>query len=189
MTAAAYSQVPSPGDAAREPAAGAGAGAGAGAIADLDDAVTDAVLTTTSQLVDTFSTASITSVDGSISLPQFRLLVALRDLGPMKLTTLADHLGVKPSTSNRMVNRLVDAGLVDRRINPASRREVVLNLTDAGVGTVATVTRRRRSRLHDIVAHMPEQSRYHLVEALRAFTEAGGEPARRPAATQAGGRH
>lgn len=163
MTAATYqhSGIPSPSAAGHEV---------------VDDAVTDAVLTATSQLVDTVRTAFVASLRGSISPAQFELMVALRDRGPMKLADLADRLGVNPSTSNRMVNRLVDAGLVDRHVNPAVRREVILDVTDAGAATLRTVTRRRRSRLNDIVSHMPEQSRSHLVDALRAFTEAG-EPA------------
>lgn len=150
---------------------------GAGGVDDsVTDSVTDAVLVATSHLADTVRAAFIASLDGSISLAQFELLAALRDLGPMKLTTLADHLGVNPSTSNRMVNRLIEAGLVNRRINPTVRREVVLEVTDAGAATLRTVSQRRRSTLTGIVAHMSEQSRYHLVDALRAFTEAGGGP-------------
>lgn len=154
----------------------------------VDDAVTDAVLTVTSQLVDAVRTAFVTSLDGSISPAQFELMVALRDRGPMKLTELADHLGVNPSTSNRMVTRLVDAGMVDRHVNPAVRREVVLEVTDAGAATLRTVAVRRRSQLNDIVGHIPEQSRYHLVEGLRAFTEAGGESVGVGTATPSGGR-
>lgn len=181
MTAATYRsrEVPSPSDSVGEAAKSGGV---------VDDAVTDAVLTVTSQLVDAVRTAVVTSLDGTISLTQFEVMIALRDLGPMKLSELADHLGVNPSTSTRMVSRLVDAGMVDRHVNPAIRREVVLEVTDAGAATLRTVALRRRSRLNDLVGHIPEQSRYHLVEGLQALTEAGGESVDAGTATPLAGR-
>ncbi|HEX5407033.1 MAG TPA: MarR family transcriptional regulator [Pseudonocardiaceae bacterium] len=139
------------------------------------DLVTDAVLTA-SRLLIAVSASSIASVDESITVPQFRLLVVLHGRGPMKLSILADHLGVNPSTTTRMVDRLVFAGLVDRQINPSSRREVVLNLTATGARTVIRVTQQRRHQIARIVARMPELRRAELVEALAAFSEAGGEP-------------
>jgi DNA-binding MarR family transcriptional regulator len=139
------------------------------------DAVTDAVLTA-SRLLIAVSASSIASVDESITIPQFRLLVVLHTRGPMKLSILADRLGVNPSTATRMVDRLVFAGLVDRQINPTSRREVLLDLTEAGGETVLQVTQQRRREIARIVARMPERQRTQLVDGLDAFNEAGGEP-------------
>jgi DNA-binding MarR family transcriptional regulator len=139
------------------------------------DAVTDAVLTA-SRLLIAVSATSIASVDESITVPQFRLLVVLHSRGPMKLSDLADILGVNPSTATRMVDRLVSAGLVDRQVNPTSRREVVLDLTEAGDETVTLVTQQRRRQIARIVARMPEGRRTQLIEGMDAFNEAGGEP-------------
>lgn len=46
----------------------------------------------------------------------------------------------------------------------------------AGRRVVAEVMIRRRAEISRIVARMPEHLRHGLVEALTAFTEAGGEP-------------
>src|SRR5207248_11152413 len=105
--------------------------AGSGAVRRQDDrtgpgdvdAMTDAVLTA-SRLLVAVSARSIAAVDESITIPQFRLLVVLDTRGPLKLTALAEQLGVNPSTATRMVDRLVTAGLVTREANPASRREL-----------------------------------------------------------------
>jgi DNA-binding MarR family transcriptional regulator len=140
------------------------------------DAVTDAVLAASRLLVG-LSARSIASVDDSITMPQFRLLVVLSTRGPLKLTVLAEYLDVKPPTATRMIDRLVSAGLVDRQVSPVSRREVVLDLTDAGVSVVAQVTQQRRREIARIVNRMPERQRNALVEAFEAFREAGGEPA------------
>ncbi|HJP78989.1 MAG TPA: MarR family transcriptional regulator [Pseudonocardiaceae bacterium] len=139
------------------------------------DAVTDAVLTA-SRLLVAVSARSIAAVEESITLPQFRLLVVLSTRGAVKLTQLAEQLGVAPSTATRMVDRLVSADLVSREVNPNSRRELVVSLSAAGQAVVRQVTQRRRRDIARIVARMPEQQRQGLIDALEAFTAAGDEP-------------
>jgi DNA-binding MarR family transcriptional regulator len=74
-----------------------------------------------------------------------------------------------------MVDRLVDGGFVTRRVNPASRREVLLQLTPAGRQLVSAVTARRREEIAAVIAKMSARDRAGLVRALRAFAAAGGE--------------
>ncbi|WNV85407.1 MarR family transcriptional regulator [Umezawaea sp. Da 62-37] len=143
--------------------------------ADDVDALTDAVLTA-SRLLVAVSARSIAAVEETITLAQLRLLVVLDSRGPMKLIGLAELLAVNPSAATRMVDRLVAVDMVDRRPNPATRREVVIGLTPVGEQVVRGVTRRRRAEIASIVARMPEPARYGLIEALVAFAEAGGEP-------------
>ncbi|MEU2434329.1 MarR family transcriptional regulator [Streptomyces sp. NPDC007861] len=139
------------------------------------DAVTRAVLTA-SRLLVAVSARSLAAVEDRVTLPQFRLLVVLSTHGSAKLVALADLLGVNPSTAMRMVDRLVAAGLVDRRINPENRRETVLQLTPEGRSLVEDVTTRRREEITSIVARLAPGQRSALIDALTAFTEAGGEP-------------
>ncbi len=139
------------------------------------DALTDAVLTA-SRLLVAVSARSIAAVDDSITLAQFRTLVVLDSRGPLKLTALAEHLSVNPSTATRMVDRLAAADLVVRQASPTSKRELVLGLSTEGKRVVQTATRRRRAEIRKIVARMPEGTRAGLVEALAAFAAAGGEP-------------
>lgn len=140
------------------------------------DALTDAVLTA-SRLLVAVSARSLAAVEETITLPQFRMLVILDSRGEMKLSSLAELLDVNPSTATRMVDRLVTTEMVARQPNPATRREVVVELTDEGRRVVRGVTRRRRAAIGRIVTKMSEDKRSGLVEALTAFTEAGGEPA------------
>lgn len=143
--------------------------------ADDVDAVTDAVLTA-SRLLVAVSARSIAEVDESITIAQFRLLVVLEGRGPLKLVTLAEYLAVNPSTATRMVDRLVAAELVSRAANPASRRELVVSLTETGAAVVRQVTQRRRAEIARIVGRMAVTTRQGLVRALTAFAEAGDEP-------------
>jgi DNA-binding MarR family transcriptional regulator len=144
--------------------------------APFDDvsAVTSAVLTA-SRLLVAVSMRSLAAAEQRVTLPQFRLLVLLDGHGETNLVTLADRLAVNSSTALRMVDRLADRGLVGRRVNPDSRREVLLRLTEVGQRIVDEVTARRREEIAAIVARMPARSRAGLVQAMRSFAAAGGE--------------
>lgn len=140
------------------------------------DDITDALLTA-SRLLVAISARSIALVDDTITIPQFRTLVILSNQGPVNLATLANLLDVQPSTTGRMVDRLVGARLIDRHPHPTSRRELMAALTPRGRRVVRQVTANRRRQLADIVEQMPPRERRGLVRALTAFTAAGGEPA------------
>ncbi|BCI82992.1 MarR family winged helix-turn-helix transcriptional regulator [Mycobacterium sp. SMC-18] len=139
------------------------------------DAITDALITA-SRLLVSISARSIAEVDDTITIPQFRVLVILSSRGTTNLATLAGLLDVQPSTIGRMAERLVAAGLIDRRPHPNSRRELVVELTARGRKVVRTVTARRRAEIVRVVEAMPARQREGMVSALTAFTEAGGEP-------------
>ncbi|BBX95978.1 MarR family transcriptional regulator [Mycobacterium lacus] len=139
------------------------------------DAITDALLTA-SRLLVAISAHSIAQVDENITIPQFRTLVILSNRGPVNLATLATLLGVQPSATGRMVDRLVSAGLIDRLPHPTSRRELLAALTKRGRDVVRQVTAHRRAEIARIVEKMPRPERHGLVRALTAFTVAGGEP-------------
>lgn len=139
------------------------------------DALTDSLLTA-SRLLVAISSHSIAQVDETITIPQFRTLVILSNRGPINLATLATLLGVQPSATGRMVDRLVGAGMIDRLPHPTSRRELLAALTKRGREVVAKVTANRRAEIARIVEQMPAAERHGLVRALTAFTAAGGEP-------------
>lgn len=140
------------------------------------DAVTRAVLTASRVLV-CVSARSLAAAEDKATLPQFHLLVVLSVHGATNLSTLAELLGVNPSTAMRMIDRLIGAGFARRRANPDNRRETLIQLTEDGRRIVEEVTARRRKEVAAIVARMDPAQGAALVDALTAFTEAAGEPA------------
>ncbi|WP_037909198.1 MarR family winged helix-turn-helix transcriptional regulator [Actinacidiphila yeochonensis] len=157
----------------------------AAALPDLSDDERDAeamvgALLTASRLLVAVSTRSLAEVAATLTLPQFRMLVALYTRGSLNLSQLADELDVQPSTALRMIDRLVAAGMVARGSEPADRRASVIALTERGRDTVLRATERRRAELTRIVARMPAAQRRGFVRVLRAFTDAGSEPQARP---------
>jgi DNA-binding MarR family transcriptional regulator len=66
-----------------------------------------------------------------VSRAQWQVLFALSRNEGVNQTGLADYLEVETITLCRMVDRLADAGLVERRADPADRRAWRLHLTAA----------------------------------------------------------
>ncbi len=143
--------------------------------AEVDEFVT-AILGASWVLVG-MSTRSVTQVESNLTLTQFRTLAVLARYGELNLQRLADELQVNASTAMRMVDRLVNGGLVSREENPATRREVILCLTSDGVRIVDQVMAKRREDLRRIVRKMPPNDRQALISALQSFTALGGSPA------------
>ena len=133
-------------------------------------------LLTASRLFVAIATRSLAAVDGSLTVPQLRMLVVLDTHGPSSLVRLAERLGVNSSNALRMVERLSAVGMIEKAANPNSRREVRLGLTARGRRVVREATEARRVEIGRIVAAMPTERRGDLVTALRAFTDAAGEP-------------
>ncbi|WP_432922773.1 MarR family winged helix-turn-helix transcriptional regulator [Microbispora sp. CA-135349] len=138
------------------------------------EAVTAAVLTASRVLV-AISARSLAAAEDRVTLPQFRMLLVVGQ-GQTKLVTLADRLGVNPSTAMRMADRLAVAGLMKREVNPHNRRETLLRLTDNGRRIVDEVTARRKKEITAILTRMPAAQRRALIVAMREFNDAAGEP-------------
>ncbi|MFF5566664.1 MarR family winged helix-turn-helix transcriptional regulator [Streptomyces sp. NPDC012623] len=142
---------------------------------DVDD-VTRAVLTA-SRLLVAVSVRSLAAAGDPVTLPQLRLLTVLATHGDAKLVEVAERLGVNPSTAMRTLDRLIAAGLASRQSKPGNRRETMLRLTPAGRALVDRVGAARHREIAAIVERLAPGQRAALVDALTAFTEAGGEPA------------
>ena len=114
---------------------------------------------------------SLASVDPPITMPQWRVLV-LAEMEPQNIKSVAADLGIHPSNATRLCDRLVRAGLLDRRPLEHDRRQVVLTLTSRGRKDVDRVFTHRRRTVERILAAMPDEQRAAVAEAIDAFVDA-----------------
>jgi DNA-binding MarR family transcriptional regulator len=75
---------------------------------------------------------SIAAVDDNVTVPQWRVLAVVDTTGPLNLAAVAAGLDVNPSNASRICDRLIRAGLLDRRESKYDRRNITLSLTAAG---------------------------------------------------------
>ncbi len=107
-----------------------------------------------------------------------RALLALDDRGTCKLAVLAAELRLSQSATSRLVDRLVDNGLVDRAAAPDSRREIRISATAEGQKITRRVLQRRQQAIDDVVQTMDPDDVRQLLAGLAAFAAAASDPSR-----------
>jgi len=85
--------------------------------------------------------------DSGITALQWRMISYLKRHEGIRQGPLAELIEVEPITLSRMVDRLVEAGLVERRADPTDRRAWRLYLT-ARAGDLLRTMRRTAEDLH-----------------------------------------
>ena len=119
---------------------------------------------------------SVSDALEKVTLPQFRVLVVLAGSGAMRMGALAARVGAVPSTFSRSIDRMVEGGWVIRQESPQSRREILVDLTDAGRQLVDQVTERRRRQVASVLTSLAPDEQQQIIDALELFSTAAGEP-------------
>ncbi len=100
----------------------------------------------------------------------FALLLHLINEGPMRSSTLAERLAADPSTVSRQAASLVDAGLVERRPDPADRRAVQLAVTELGSEVFHRMREDRAAMFDAVLADWSDADVEQLTALLSRFT-------------------
>lgn len=117
-----------------------------------------------------------------LSMAQFRILSILQ-VKPVIATGLADRLGITSASVTAMIDRLVDAGWVTRLQDPADRRRVIHQLTQAGQVTLREAEAAVERLLSTVAATLPDDDRDALLASLPRW---GAALARRVAEADGG---
>ncbi len=100
---------------------------------------------------------------------QYFMLLVLRDEGPMPQHALGQRLGIDRTTTMQLVQALADAGIVDRRDDPADRRVYRLSLSADGRRLTATLEGQIKRAEHLLLAPLPIEERSAFAAQLRAI--------------------
>ena len=118
---------------------------------------------------------SLDALESAVTLPQFRLLAVLADLGPVPSGQAARALGLDRSTITRLADRMVAAGYVARGTSPQHRGVVTLDLTASGRDLVATADAWRRHELARIMARLAPAEQATVSTGLGLLVGAAGD--------------
>jgi DNA-binding MarR family transcriptional regulator len=102
----------------------------------------------------------------NVTLTQLAVLGSLERCGAMNLAQLAARERVQPPSMTRTTAALQDLGLVTRRADPADKRHVVFELSDAGRALLHEDRRRREAWLAGQLGSLTDEER----ELLHAVT-------------------
>lgn len=97
-----------------------------------------------------------------VTRPQWRVLALLKRFDGSTQVTVADMLDVEPITLGRMIDRLEDAGLVERRADPADRRTWRLHLTPEGEQKIEALRPTALALFDDALAGLDAAQRAEL---------------------------
>ena len=101
--------------------------------------------------------------------PQARLLLMLERTPEEHQGFYADLLDVEPITLCRLVDRLEDAGLVERRPDPGDRRARRLHLTAKSREKLARVRERLDEMVDEMLTGLSDSERQEFVRLLKVL--------------------
>jgi DNA-binding MarR family transcriptional regulator len=99
------------------------------------------------------------------------LRIVTRSEEPLRMTELADRLGIVPRSVTTVIDALEQAGLVRRETDPRNRRAIRLHLTDRGRAVRDDMREARRRAAEDLFAPMSAEDRKTLAELLSLLDE------------------
>ncbi len=107
-----------------------------------------------------------------ISVSQCYTLEALGEHGTSTMQTLAQHLHLAVSTVTRVVDNLVEKGLVERHMSARDRRVCQVALTPDGVDLLHKLQGELIAREQTVLQRIPAASRDHVIRAIEELSHA-----------------
>jgi DNA-binding MarR family transcriptional regulator len=101
-----------------------------------------------------------------MSLTQGLALNTLRDLGPQRVTDLAQIEGIRQPTCTGLVNAMEAQGWVRRRVDEADKRVVLVELTEAGDAVLQVISEARAAVFDRYLGALTQGERDSLAAAL-----------------------
>ncbi|APW73470.1 MULTISPECIES: MarR family winged helix-turn-helix transcriptional regulator [Sphingopyxis] len=105
--------------------------------------------------------------DSGITALQWRLLSYLKRYEGIRQGPLADLIEVEPITLSRMVDRLAEAGLVERRADPGDRRAWLLYLTPRAREQMGAMRRLTDALTEEAIGGLSPAERAELIRLVR----------------------
>ena len=106
-----------------------------------------------------------------LTMPQLRVLFALRRHGECRMGAVASQLGTSMSSATGLIDRLVERGLVERWPDPGDRRSVVCHLSADGVELAERLLNLRRSVWEERLSGLTEDEANDAQRGLASLLE------------------
>jgi DNA-binding MarR family transcriptional regulator len=97
------------------------------------------------------------------------LLGPLHEVGPLRVTELADFKQADPSTISRQVAQLVKAGLVRREADPVDGRASRLAITETGLAAYRKLHEARLAKLNQALSQWPAEKIATFADLFEEF--------------------
>jgi DNA-binding MarR family transcriptional regulator len=125
----------------------------------------------TRRLYQAYVSAWVRTVDGTLTGPQFAVLVAVNEQPGLDQRSLAQAVSLDTSTMADVARRLETRGLICRVADPTDGRRKLLELTPEGVRVLEDVDRRARALDELLLAGLDESARTEVLTTLRVLSD------------------
>jgi len=107
-----------------------------------------------------------------LSMPQFSILMQLHHKGPCGMSEVSERFDISAAAASQLVDKLVQAGYLERAEDPSDRRAKLLTLSAKGEELVQQGTEERYRWMDDLTSKLSTEEQIKVVEALNILTEA-----------------
>lgn len=107
-----------------------------------------------------------------LSVPQFRALRFVGRRPGASLSDLGAHLGTTRPAASRLVDRLLEVGLINRTTDPQDRRHALLTLTERGRGALDVAHAAAQDRMAERLQRLPPEDLERCAQALTTLRAA-----------------
>ncbi len=114
-----------------------------------------------------------TFVDFDYSLPQLATLLLLDEEGDLTIKQLTEILGRSLSATSRLLDQLVERGMVSRREDEHDRRSKRIAITEQGRKLLATLEQRRADAQLSVMEYYSAEEQAIINRAMALLAEAG----------------
>jgi DNA-binding MarR family transcriptional regulator len=97
----------------------------------------------------------------------------LDEEGKLTIKQIAELLGRSMSVTSRLVDQLVERGLVSRREDERDRRAKRIAITESGRTLITTLERRRAEAQVAVIEHLSPEEQADVARAMALLAEAG----------------
>lgn len=103
-----------------------------------------------------------------LTIAQLRTLLVLAEEGPLVIGQIAQRLGIGLSTGGHLVDRLVQAGLAERKEDVEDRRRTLARLTPKGEDLYAGLLN-HSLQMQSLIQKLDDEDLTALLQGLRAL--------------------
>lgn len=107
------------------------------------------------------------------SLPQLGTLLLLDGEGELTIKQMSEMLGRSTSATSRLLDQLVERGLISRREDEHDRRAKRVAITNSGRTLIATLERQRADAQITVMEHLSAEEQAIVTQAMTLLAEAG----------------
>jgi DNA-binding MarR family transcriptional regulator len=107
-----------------------------------------------------------------LSMPQFSILMQLHYKGACGMSAISERFDVSAAAASQLVDKLVQAGYIERTEDPSDRRAKLLKLSINGAKLAEAGIQERYRWMDELTSRLSAAEQTKISEALTLLTEA-----------------